>query len=118
MKKKKASKMKDMFRELNEAFEIMSKDSPDYLRNFMSFYDSTVRKGTLTEKTKELISIALAMNSHCLPCIALHVYNAIEFGATKQEILETAEVAVLMGGSPVFVYIKHVIDACDEFGIE
>jgi len=118
MKKKNASKMKDMFRELNEAFEIMSKDSPDYLRNFMSFYDSTVRKGTLTEKTKELISIALAMNSHCLPCIALHVYNSIEFGATKQEILETAEVAVLMGGSPVFVYIKHVIDACDEFGVE
>ena len=106
MKKKKVSDMKDMFGELNEAFEMMS------------FYDSTVRKGALTEKTKELISIALAMTSHCLPCIALHVYNAIEFGATKQEILETAEVAVLMGGSPVFVYIKHVIDACDEFGIK
>jgi len=116
--KKKENNMKEMVNELNKAFELMSKDAPDYLRNFMSFYDSAISKGALSEKTKELIAIALAINSHCLPCVALHVNYAVEFGATKQEILESAEVAVLMGGSPAFVYIKYVLDACEEFGAE
>ena len=118
MKEKEISNMKDMFKELNQAFEMMRKDAPDYLRDFMSFYDSSIRKGALSEKVKELISIALAITSHCLPCIALHVYYAIEFGATKQEILEAAEVAVLMGGSPAFVHIKHVLDACKQFNAQ
>ena len=112
----KKTSMRDMYEELNKAYELMSINAPDYFREFMDLYDSTQRQGVLSEKIKELISIALAMNSHCLPCIALHVSNAIDNGATKQEIIEVCEVAVLMGGSPSFVYIKNVLDACDEFG--
>ncbi len=115
MTDKKNSGMKEMFKEYNKAFEVMSKDAPEYLRDFNSFYSSAIKKGALSERIKELISIALAITSHCLPCIALHVHNAIELGATRQEILETAEVAVFMGGSPAFVHIKHVIDACEQF---
>jgi len=116
--KKSSSTMREMFQELNKAYEMMSMYAPDYFRDFIGFFDSTERKGVLSEKTKELISIALAMNAHCLPCVALHVSNAIDSGATKQEILEASEVAVLMGGSPSFVYIKNVLDACEEFGAE
>ena len=116
MKYVKKTSMRDMYEELNKAYEMMSIDAPEYFRDFMGFLDITERKGILSEKTKELISIALAIGSHCLPCIAFHVSNAIESGATKQEILEASEVAVLMGGSPAFVFLKHVIDACEEFG--
>jgi AhpD family alkylhydroperoxidase len=116
--KKSNSTMREMYQELNKAYEMMSIHAPDYFRDFIGFFDSTERNGVLSEKIKELISIALAMNAHCLPCIALHVNNAIESGATKQEILEASEVAVLMGGSPSFVYIKNVLEACDEFGAE
>ena len=116
--KKSSSTMREMYQELNKAYEMMSIHAPDYFRDFMGFFDSTERKGVLTEKTKELISIALAINSHCKPCIAFHVNNAIDNRATKQEIIEVCKVAVLMGGSPSFVYIKYVLDACEEFGAE
>ena len=115
MTDQKGSDMKEMYEEYNKAFEVMSKDAPEYLRDFNSFYTSAIKKGALSERIKELISIALAITSHCLPCIALHVHNAIELGATRQEILETSGVAVLMGGSPAFVHIKHVLDACEQF---
>jgi len=112
----KKTKMRDMFKELDEAFEMMARTAPDYLRDFMGYLDSAERKGVLSEKTKELISLAIAITSHCLPCIAFHVSNAIDYEATRQEILEASEVAVLMGGSPAFVYLKYVLDACEEFG--
>ena len=113
-----SSSMKEMFWELNSAYEMMSKSAPDYLKNFMTYFVDTGKKGKLSEKIKELIAIAIAITSKCLPCIAFHVSNAIECGATRQEILEASEVAVFMGGSPSFVYIKYVLDACDEFGAE
>ena len=116
--KKSSNTMREMYQELNKAYEMMSIHAPNYFRDFIGFFDSAQRTGILSEKLKELISIALAINAHCLPCIALHVSNAIDCGATKQEILEASEVAVLMGGSPSFVYIKNVLDACDEFGAE
>lgn len=116
--KKSSNTMKDMFKELNKAYEMMSKNAPEYFKDFMGLFDNAERKGALSEKIKELISIALAIDSHCLPCIAHHVNNAIECGATKQEMLEAGQVAVLMGGSPSFVYLKYVLDACEEFGAE
>ncbi len=116
--KKSSSTMREMLQELNEAYEMMSLSAPEYFKNFMDLFDSAERKGILTEKIKELISIALAINSHCKPCIAFHVNNAIDNRATKQEIIEVCKVAVLMGGSPSFVYIKYVLDACEEFGAE
>jgi AhpD family alkylhydroperoxidase len=118
MEHPKKNSMKDMFQELNKAYELMSLSAPDFFRDFMSFLDSTERKGVLSEKTKALISIALAIDSHCLPCISFHVSNAIDSGATKQEIMEASEIAVLMGGSPAFVYLKNVLDACEEFGAD
>jgi AhpD family alkylhydroperoxidase len=110
--------MKGMYHELNSAYELMSKMAPEYTKNFMEYYVDTEKTGILPEKTKVLISIAIAVTSKCLPCIAFHVSNAIEIGVTKKEILEACQVAVFMSGSPSFVYIKYVNDACEEFGAE
>ena len=48
-------------------------------------------------------------------CIAVHVSKALEAGATKDEIMESAFVAVLMGGGPAMVYTKMVYDALQEY---
>jgi len=119
-KRKEESKisMKGMYQELNSAYELMSKSAPEYMKNFMEYFVDTEKTGILPEKTKVLISIAIAVTSKCLPCIAFHVSNAAEIDISKQEILEACQVAVFMSGSPSFVYIKYVNDACEEFGME
>jgi len=119
-KRKEESKisMKGMYQELNSAYELMSKSAPEYMKNFMEYFVDTEKTGILPEKTKVLISIAIAVTSKCLPCIAFHVSNAAEIDISKQEILEACQVAVFMSGSPSFVYIKYVNDACEEFGVE
>jgi len=37
-------------------------------------------------------------------------------GASKEEILEAATVAILMGGGPALTYIAEVRKALEEFG--
>ena len=110
--------MKGMYHELNSAYELMSKSAPEYMKSFMEYFVDTEKTGILSEKTKVLISVAIAVTSKCLPCIAFHVSNAAEIGVPRQEILEACQVAVFMSGSPSFVYIKYVNDACEEFGIK
>jgi len=87
-----------------------------YLDAVMSLIKEAEKPGALTTKEKELISIALGIAAHCAYCIALHVKNAIEAGATRQEILEASFVAGLMGGGPSIAYIRLVLDACEQFG--
>jgi AhpD family alkylhydroperoxidase len=110
--------MKGMYHELNSAYELMSKSAPEYMKSFMEYFIDSEKTGILSEKTKVLISIAIAVTSKCLPCIAFHISNAAEISVTKKEILEACQVAVFMSGSPSFVYLKYVNDACEEFGLE
>ncbi|MEF3245033.1 MAG: carboxymuconolactone decarboxylase family protein [Caldisericaceae bacterium] len=87
-----------------------------YLDAVMGLIKETEKPGALSTKEKELISIALSVAAHCKFCIALHVKNAIDAGATKKEILEASFVAGLMGGGPSIAYIRLVFDACEQFG--
>lgn len=67
-------------------------------------------------KTKELISVAIAAYNRCEYCIVYHVYKAFEAGATKEEILDAAMVAVAFGGGPSMVYTSTLLkDSIKEF---
>lgn len=87
-----------------------------YLDAVMNLIKEAEKPGALSTKEKELISIALGIAAHCAYCIALHVKNAIEAGATRAEILEASFVAGLMGGGPSIAYIRLVLDALEQFG--
>ena len=52
----------------------------------------------------------------CEYCINIHVKNALEEGASREEILEAASVAVAYGGSPSMAYVAtSVMKALDAF---
>jgi len=70
----------------------------------------------LDVKIKELISVAIGVFSRCEYCIAFHVYKALEEGATRDEIMEAAMVAVAFGGGPTMAYSTTLVrDSIDEF---
>jgi AhpD family alkylhydroperoxidase len=59
------------------------------------------------------LSIAIAVR--CEGCIAFHVHDAIAAGATRQEIVETIGVAVMMGGGPAAMYACDAFEALEQF---
>ena len=107
--------MKAIHRDFNRFMATMAKNYPDVAKAFGGLFTVAERDGALDNKTKELISLALAVAAHCDGCIAVHVAKCLEVGSTHDEIMESAFVAVLMGGGPAMVYTKLVYDALQEY---
>jgi len=103
--------------EIDKNFMDIEKASPEYFKAFKNFMGEAVKGNMLSLKVKELITVALAVASQCTFCITLHVKKASEAGASKDEIIEAAMVAGLIGGGPAVGYIKYVFDAIKDFDI-
>jgi AhpD family alkylhydroperoxidase len=88
---------------------------PDVMSAFDRFHKAAIATGALDTKTKELIALAISVTAHCDDCIAHHIHDALEAGATRDEIVEALGVAVLMGGGPGMIYATHAIEAVDQF---
>ncbi len=102
---------KEVLRRMSE----LGRAIPGTMQGFQALHDAVVRSGALSEKTKELIALGIAIAVHCEGCIACHVHDALEHGATREEIAETVAVAVMMGGGPSVVYGSMAMAAVDQF---
>jgi AhpD family alkylhydroperoxidase len=101
--------------EIERNLDKISAFSPSLVKAWNRFNDVTEGSGALDPKHKELTSIALSIVEKCDWCIALHVKRALELGASKQEIIEAAWVAVMMDGGPALMYAQRVVEALEEF---
>jgi AhpD family alkylhydroperoxidase len=88
---------------------------PDTMAGFGELHANAVSKGALDTKTKELMALSIAIAVHCNGCIAFHVHDALKAGASREEIVETIGVAILMGGGPAMVYGCEALEALDQF---
>lgn len=85
------------------------------LKKFKEMSQEIFKDGEISYKQKELIAIGISVQTRCEPCIYRHVEGAVEAGASRQEILEAAQVAVAMGGGPSMAYINSALyKALDE----
>jgi AhpD family alkylhydroperoxidase len=82
---------------------------------FAQLNGAATAAGVLSTKTKQLIALGIGITVRCDGCIAYHVHDALRAGATKQEILETIGIAILMGGGPAVVYGCEALEALDQF---
>jgi AhpD family alkylhydroperoxidase len=62
------------------------------------------------------VNAALAVAGQCEWCIALHAKQALEAGATRDELIEAGFQAVLMHGGPALMYMTPLLEAIEEFG--
>ncbi|MDD2636016.1 MAG: carboxymuconolactone decarboxylase family protein [Bacteroidales bacterium] len=92
----------------------LSKESPKIAEGFSMMHQATSVDGAISGKHKKLMAIGIAIAIRCEGCISLHMKGAIEAGATKDEILETIGVAILMGGGPSITYGNKAHEAMIE----
>lgn len=86
---------------------------------FDQLSDQVLKDGALSNKTKELITVALGISALCEHCIKLHTPLAVRAGANRAEILEAAGVAMMMRGGPAVTYVAaELIPLLDELGVE
>jgi AhpD family alkylhydroperoxidase len=111
--------MKNDFREENESVRErmaeLGKDLPGVMAAFGRLHGAAAANGALSAKVKELIALAIGITVRCNGCIAYHVHDALKAGASREEILETIGVAILMGGGPSVVYGTEAMNALNQF---
>ena len=91
----------------------MAKLSPGTVRGYRELTDANAKTGKLDPKTRELISLAVAVTRQCDGCITVHTDAAVKQGATKEEIVEAVGVAVAVNAGAALVYSARVMDAYD-----
>ncbi|MDK2976470.1 MAG: hypothetical protein PWP06_945 [Candidatus Marinimicrobia bacterium] len=101
--------------QVQKLMEKYGKESPKVMRAFMQLHESSTANGALSAKIKELMALAIGISVRCDGCISYHVHNALESGASREEIVETIGVAILMGGGPAVVYGAQALKALNEF---
>ena len=87
---------------------------PGVAKAFMELSGEVMQDGALDAKHKELIAVGIAAAIRCMPCITAHVQAALTHGATREELLEAASVAIVMGGGPGFAHALEVMQAVDD----
>ena len=110
-----ATTYREKVREMKRHRGDLLTGQPELMKAFGALSDAASTTGALDAKTKELIALAIGVANCCDECIAVHLQDALEAGATKQEVVETLGVAIMMGGGPAVMYSTHAIAALKEF---
>jgi AhpD family alkylhydroperoxidase len=98
---------KNIFNQLNEF-------NPTAITGFTKYIHSAEKDGALSAKMKQIIMVSVSVAKQCEWCIVYHTKKALDFGATRDELLEACMVTGLLGGGPSMMYSGIVINAIEE----
>ncbi len=86
-------------------------------RDFNKFFaldNKAYINGALPSKAKELMGLVASMVLRCNDCIFYHIDRAIQEGATKEELYESFNVALIVGGSIVIPHLRYAFEVTED----
>ena len=104
----------DFLAETNRELALLRKEMPGAAKGFSQLAQAATAPGALDPKTKELIALAIGIDTRCDGCIGFHAKAALRHGATRAEVAETVAMCVYMGGGPSLMYGAKALAAYDE----
>ena len=105
--------VKQWFEDFQASMAKTTKVASDAVRGFGGLFQKVMGEGSISVREKELIALGIGVALRCEPCIRLHVKKCLEVGATKEQIIEAAQVAVMMGGGPCYTYLPMVVETLE-----
>ena len=69
-------------------------EMPDVVKGFRELHQAAFKAGALSSREKELIALSIGLAVRCENCIYSHVKACLAAGATREQVLEAAGVAV------------------------
>ena len=88
--------------------------NPDTIKGYQTLSAAGQKSNLLGSKTRELISLAVAVTVRCDGCIAVHAEAAARHGASREEIAEALGVATAVNAGAALVYSTRVMDAYEQ----
>jgi AhpD family alkylhydroperoxidase len=114
--------MKDTYKEKIEAIMQTRKKAHSYFskkskvyQSFMDMEQNTYKNGRLSKLQKEMIAIGISIVQNCESCMEWHIKQALDDGATEDEILEAIEVGIEMSGGLGTVAARFALNVLDYY---
>ena len=95
-------------------FVNLNKEIPDTFKGFALMGKEAKKNGSVSEKTKELVALGIAISTKCESCIGLHVESLIKLGTTRDELIEVLAMCSYMGGGPSITFSTKALEAFDQ----
>lgn len=84
------------------------------IKRFYALDHQAYQGNALDAKTLELLGLAASLVLRCDDCITYHVLQCIDQGVTKPELLDTFNVALVVGGSITIPHLRRAFERMDE----
>ena len=110
-------KIKKIVKTRKKAHAYYLKKSKVY-KSFTEMEQNTYRNGALKKKQKELIAIGISVVINCESCMEWHIKQALDDGATEEEIIEAIEVGMEMSGGPGTVSARFAMEVVEYYKSE
>ena len=97
--------------------KILNSGFRDY-NKFFALDNKAYIDGALNAKTKELMGLVASMVLRCNDCIFYHIDRAIQEGASRQELMESFNISLIVGGSIVIPHLRYAFEMMDDIFAE
>lgn len=111
-------KLREIARRRKVAHTKMTKMKSKVYQGFLAMESAAYAAGALDKKTKELIAVGVSVAKNCESCMQWHIEQAAACGATYEQIFESLEVGIEMGGGVATVAARFALEVMDDIGLK
>lgn len=107
-------KIERIIKTRKKAHSLYLKKSKVY-QSFVDMEQNTYKDGQLSKLQKELIAIGISVVIDCESCMEWHIKQALDSGASEDQILESIEVGIEMGGGPATASARFAMNVLEYY---
>ena len=107
-------KIEQIIQTRKKAHSFYSRKSKVY-KSFLAMENSTYQDGKLSKLQKEMIAIGISVVINCESCMEWHIKQALDIGASEDEIIEVIEVGIEMAGGPGTVAARFAMNVLEYY---
>ena len=84
------------------------------IKRFFALDTQAYEDGALDKKTKELMGLTASIVLRCDDCITYHIKQCATVGVTREQFMDTFNVALVVGGSITIPHLRRAVDRLDQ----
>jgi len=88
------------------------------IKRFFALDTGAYKDGALTAQTKELLGLVASLVLRCNDCITYHLQRCVKYGFTNEQLYESFNVALIVGGSIIIPHLRKAVSILDELRSE
>ena len=93
--------------------KILNSGFKDF-KKFFALDNKAYIEGAIPVKYKEFMGLVGSLVLRCNDCILYHLDRCVQEGATREELHEAMNIALIIGGSIVIPHLRYAFEMLDE----